>query len=444
SLKLKDIPSSINYLPSKKIKLNGMDGFYHVVNTNSIAYLRMYFDMNVIAFEDLPYVFLLRSLLKNVKTTNYSAIQLNKLIKTYLGDLAFGHSVTSLGKDDCKAYFKVIASSLLENVEYIPHILNEVLLHSKFSTKEVLTVVKQITNNLKQGLIENGMGLAMIMSKRHYSLSSALVSNFYGGPTVYNFFNNLVKNYNHQAVSKKLKEICVKLFNKKNVKVSLSGDENTIKELSNAVRKIKLPLKKHQELLQIKKDDIKDEALIIPSGVSYNALSNNLECFNLKYNGKYAVLSQIINYDYLWSEVRVKGGAYGCSLSIAQNGDVSFGSYRDPNVVNTYKVFENVTDYLKNFKVSKEQFVSYIIGTMSGFDMPSSTPTLINEWDLNYLLNITKKDKINLKKQIISTKQSDIVDCYEMFEEMLKSSSKYTIGNEVKVKEQKFDDIKVL
>ena len=444
SLKIKDIPSSINYLPSKKVKVNGMDGFAHTLNTNSIAYLRMYFDLSVIDFEDIPYVLLLKTLLKNVKTTKYEPLQLNNLIKTFLGDLTFSSFVTSKGKDDYKAYFKVSASSLVENVDYIPLVLNEVLLHSKFTKKEVLMIAKQITNNLKQGIIENGMGLAMMMSRRHYSLSSALSANLNGGPIVYNFFNDLVNNFDYQKINNKLKEISKKLFNKKNVCVSLSGDELTVKELTVAARKIKLPTKPYDKVLQVSLTNKIDEALIIPSGVSYNSLSNNLENYNLKYDGKYAVLAQIVNYDYLWAEVRVKGGAYGCSLSMSRNGDVSFGSYRDPNVVNTYKVFENIVEYLRNFKVSKDLFTSYVIGTMSGFDMPASTPSLINEWDVNYLLGVSKKDKITLKKQILSTKIDDIIKCHELFAQMMANSSSYTIGNEVKVKEHKYDDVKVL
>ena len=444
SLKVKDIPSSINYLASKKLKVNGMEGFTHTLNTNSIAYLRMYFDLNVISFEDMPYVLLLRSLLKNVKTNKYQPLQLNNLIKTYLGDLSFAQVITSKSKDDYQAYLKLTASSLIENVDYLPLVINEVLLHSKFTKKEVLLIAKQITNNLKQGIIENGMGNAMMMSRRHYSLSSALSANATGGPIVYNFFNDLVNNFDYQKVNNKLKEISKKLFNKKNVKVSMSGDESTLKELIGAVRKIKLPTKQYDNVLEVSLDSKIDEALIIPSGVSYNSLSNNLEDYGLKYDGKYAVLSQIVNYDYLWAEVRVKGGAYGCSLSMTRNGDVSLGSYRDPNVDNTYKVFNSISSYLKNLKVSKEQFTSYVIGTMSGFDMPASTPSLISEWDINYLLGISKKDKVNMKKQVLSTKLADVVKCSELFDMLYENASKYTIGNEVKVKEHSFDDVKVL
>ena len=444
SLKIKDIPSKINYLASKKAKVNGMDGFVHTLNTNSIAYLRMYFDLNSIAFEDLPYVILLKALFKNVKTNKYEVSKLNNLIKTYLGDLAFSEIVLSSSKDDYQLYFKVTASALLENVSYLPEIINEVLLHSKFTKKEVYRIAKQITNNLRQGVIENGMGQAIMMSRRHYSLSSAIQANAFSGPLVYDFYNNLINNFDYQKINKKLKEIVSKVFNKKNVKLSMSGDQTTVDELLKSMKKLKLPLKSYKSELEVKVANIENEALIIPSEVSYNAMSNNLECIGKKYEGKYAVLAQIVNYDYLWAEIRVKGGAYGCSLSIGKNGDVSLGSYRDPNVKNTYDVYDNLTTYLKNFKVSKEIFNSYIIGTMSNFDVPASTPSFINEWDINYLLNVSKKDKENLKKQVLKTKIDDINSCHEIFEKFKETSSKYTIGNSSKISNYQFDKVKSL
>ena len=68
----------------------------------------------------------------------------------------------------------------------------------------------------------------------------------------------------------------------------------------------------------------------------------NLENINESFKGSAVVLTQIVNYDYLWAEIRVKGGAYGCGLSIGRNNNVSLGSYRDPNVKNTYEVFNNI------------------------------------------------------------------------------------------------------
>ena len=240
-LQLKDIPSTINYLDTRKSKINGYKVISHDVATNAIAYLRMYFNIDTISFEDLPYVYLLKNLLLNVSTSKYDVAKLNNLVKTYLGSLSFQVLTTSKSKNEFYPYFKVSASALNENVSYIPTLINDVLLHSKFSKKEVKQVVVQLANELKQHIIGNGMQIAMKLSASCFDLEAAFTTNCLIGPKVYDFFNNLSKNYNHNEVSKKLKEVASKLFNKNNVTISISGDQTTLSLLKETVKNIKLP-----------------------------------------------------------------------------------------------------------------------------------------------------------------------------------------------------------
>ena len=321
-------------------------------------------------------------------------------------------------------------------------LINEVLNHSRFSKKEVLVIVKQLANGLKQGIIENGMAVAMNEAKSAYSIESALVTNSLMGPKVYNFFNDLANNFNHRVVNRKLKEVASLLFNKKNVVASISGDEETLDVLKGVLRKIRLPRKHQENKLVVSLDNVKNDALVIPSGVSYNAFAYNLKELGETFTGKYLVLSHIVTYDYLWAEIRVKGGAYGNALVISNNGDISFGSYRDPNVVNTYKVFSNAWRYLANFKADRDEFKSYIIGTMGNFDSPSSTPSLINTWDINYINGFSKQDKVNLKNEVLNTKIGEVRKCRRIFKKMRKLASIYTIGNEAKIKEYPFKNVK--
>ena len=404
----------------------------------------MYFDINTIDFEDLPYVFLLKNLLLDVSTSKYDAAKLNNLVKTYLGDLSFSILTTSKSSKEFLPLFKVSASALNENVNYIPTLINEVLLHSKFTKKEVKQVIMQITNNLKQHIIGNGMQIAMRLSASVYDQEASFVTNCSMGPKIYDFFNNLLKNYNHIEVNNKLKEVSSKLFNKSNVTISISGDETSRSLLAKQVKEIKLPRKSYDKVLNVKLSDETKNALVIPSGVSYNSLSSNLENINETFKGSAVVLTQIVNYDYLWAEIRVKGGAYGCGLSIGRNNNVSFGSYRDPNVTNSYEVFKNIVSYLDNFKATKEEFTSYVIGSMSNFDAPLSIPSLINAWDVNYLANYSKKDKLALKKEVLKTKLQDVKAYKEVFEKLLANSSEYTIGNVDKINEYSFDKVKQL
>ena len=442
-LELKDIPPTINFLDSKQITLKKMKGFTHTLNTNNIAYTRLYFSLDVLTEEELPYVYLLKHLYLNVPTKKYSSLELTNLVKTYLGDLSFKTLILNKNRKDCKLYLCVSSSALLANVNYLPTLINEVILKSKFTNSEVKQVLTQLTTSLKRGIINDGMKIAMNMARSHYSLD-AYYSLYMGGPKLLDFLNNMLNNYNYKEICEKLKFIENKIYSYDNVEVSLSGDKETLKYLKTAMKKIKLYDNNSEVNLNVKLPKPSKEGLVIPSGVSYNALCNNLEDFGEKFSAKFIVLSQIVNYDYLWTEVRVKGGAYGCGLSIDRSDNVCFGSYRDPNVKITYDVFKNLSKYLKTFNPTKDEFRNYIIGALGGFDMPMSTPSFIDSGDNYYLLGKTKKEKVDLKKSVIKTKLNDIKSLHSLFENMLKDSSEYTIGNETKIKEYPFDNIKNL
>jgi hypothetical protein len=163
-----------------------------------------------------------------------------------------------------------------------------------------------------------------------------------------------------------------------------------------------------------------------------------------KVTGKHMLASHIVTYDYLWAEIRVKGGAYGNTLQVSRNGDVAFGSYRDPNVTNTYNVFNNVSNYLNNFNPSDDEFVSYIIGSLGNLDYPLSTPSMIDMWDINYINNFSKEDKVQIKQQVLNTTAKDIKELAKLFEVINEKASSYTIGNEEKIKEYNFDKIESL
>lgn len=438
-LSIKDIPSTINYLDFKKANIKGTKGIIHEVPTNKIAYLRMYFDEKVIKNEELGYCLLLSNLLGNLATKSYSAQELNSTVNTYLGDLKFSQLISSKEKDDCQIKFKVSVSALEENIGYISNIINEVLFKTKFTGKEVKIALLQLINELKNEIIGNGMAVAMNMVRATSSLEGAYTSKAFQGLEVYNFLNDIAANYDGKVVCAKLKEIVKTLFNKKNCLLSLSGDAETINKLTEEAKLIKLASKKPEETAEITEKESGSEALIIPSGVSYNALGSNLSSLGFETSGKLNVLTHIVNFDYLWTEIRVKGGAYGVRVQQYLNGDLCFGSYRDPNVKNTYEVFEGVAKYLREFKPTKDEFNTYLIGANGSFDTPLSTPVFIDVWDRFYITGITRKDRIALRKQMIHTKQEDIVSYAPLFEALASNSSRYTIGNDEKINEYQFD-----
>ena len=155
------------------------------------------------------------------------------------------------------------------------------------------------------------------------------------------------------------------------------------------------------------------------------------------YTGALQILKVILSYDYLWQNIRVKGGAYGCMSNFTRIGDGYFVSYRDPNLRRTNEVYEGVVEYLKNFTVSERDMTKYIIGTMSGIDQPL-TPAAKGERSMNLYMNKVSADMIREERnQILDAAQDDIRSLSRVAEAVLKAGSFCVIGSEDKIEEDK-------
>ena len=442
-LKLTDIPLTVNGLPTKKTKIKGYNAITHAAETQGIAYVNAYFDLSSVPAEDLIYVSLLASLYRSVPTQHYDLTQLSNVCKTYLGDLGFGVQYLSKGKSEAKTYVTVSASALKANVNKIPELMNEIIFHSKFDSKVVKQTLDQTLNSLRMGIIGNGMGVAMSEASSEHSAAASL-SSISGGPKAYAKLQEIVKDYNITALKAKFKELIAKIFCKNKVLLSITGDADVVEEAKAAMKALKLKKGPEDVALVPGKEGTSKKALLIPAPINYNALAGNMEDFGYKYNGVCPLICHIMRYNYLWDEVRVKGGAYGCSIQMGRNGVVAFGSYRDPNVTSTYDTFKNASEFLDNFAPTKKEFKNYVIGALGGFDKPVSARIMASQADLSYITGITNKDKMKTKKELLHAKLEDVKSWAPLFKQIVGKSSEYTVGSKAKVDEYKFDEVNSL
>ena len=156
-----------------------------------------------------------------------------------------------------------------------------------------------------------------------------------------------------------------------------------------------------------------------------------------KYSGTLQVLKSIARYDYLWNNIRVKGGAYGAMAGFERNGNLFFVSYRDPNLRETMKIYDEFEKYLNDFDVDNREMTKYIIGTMSGIDAPL-TPSMKGERAVEYYVrNISFEDLQKERDEILKTNKEDIKALAKLVGESMRQNRYCTLGNEGKIKQNK-------
>ena len=205
-------------------------------------------------------------------------------------------------------------------------------------------------------------------------------------------------------------------------------------------------VKEFSENLQTEKVDLKtleysisllNEGIKTSSNVQYVSRAGNFVKHGFKYNGAIVVLSNILSTEYLWVKGRVLGGAYGCMCTFRRNGNVAFLSYRDPNLRETNKIYEEVLDFIKTFDATEEEMTKYIIGAVGSVVIPR-TPRMEGAFDLtSYLNNVTDEDYAKELEEIINCTAEDIRSLYDLVKSVLDDKALCVIGNENKIEEQK-------
>lgn len=168
--------------------------------------------------------------------------------------------------------------------------------------------------------------------------------------------------------------------------------------------------------------------------VQYVAKGANFRHLGYSYRGSHKVLETILRYDYLWTRVRVQGGAYGGFATLERNGNLVFGSYRDPNLKETLTVYDDTPGYLSGFAVDDREMTKYIIGTISRLDTPLTVSQKGEQADLLYIRKVSQVERQQERDEILATRQQDIRQLAIMVEAAMQQNYLCVLGGEEKIK----------
>ena len=97
-------------------------------------------------------------------------------------------------------------------------------------------------------------------------------------------------------------------------------------------------------------------------------MGSNLRLHGRDYSGCFPVLANVLNYTYLWGEIRVQGGAYGCGFVSRESGDVAIYTYRDPQPGRSLGVIATAPEFLRQFCAAAPDLTGTILSSVSALD----------------------------------------------------------------------------
>jgi Zn-dependent M16 (insulinase) family peptidase len=453
-----DIKKEIEPLYNKENKIGDVRVIHHNVYTNKIAYVRMLFQVKEVPKELLPYASLLSFVLGYVDTDHYSYLNLSNEININTGGISANVRSFSV-KNSTDQYYPVFEFStkvLYDNLHEAIRLIGEMLYHTKLEDKKRLKeIIDEMRSKLQMHFNSAGHSVAVDRAMSYYS-THGLFKEITTGITFYKFIEDLAENFNAKAdiTINKLKELLKMIFTKENLLVSITADEEGYDRFSDKLAGFIDGLwPKAEQGLYDAYDTSSLEPVCLNEGfktamqVQYVARAGNFIKAGYEYTGALRVLKTILSYDYLWNNVRVKGGAYGCMCGFSGvDGDAYFTSYRDPNLKETNQIYEKAAEYIKNFTAEERDITKYIIGTFSTLDTPL-TPQSKGKRSLSmYIGGITEEDLLKERTQVLGVTIEDIRACHKYITAMLNAGNICVIGNEGKINENKemFKEVKNL
>lgn len=418
---------------------------YHPIYTNGIAYFKFVFPMD--DWKDMaPYISLLTTVLGYMDTHKHTYLEFSNETNIYTGGIiADGNSYCGLDEPDhFKLAFELRSKVLYGNIKKSLELMEEMAFHTNFSDKKRLKeIIAEARSRMEMKLNGSGHSIAVNRSMSYFS-SLAKYGDEAEGIAYYQFLRHLDENFDDEAeqLVEVFQQILAGVLCKENMIISFIGEEKGYEQfLVEADTFLSaVPEKGEEKKVDGKLDFLvhgTQEGFKNAGQVQYVARSGNFRNHNLEYNGALQILKVILGYDYLWNNVRVKGGAYGCMCGFSQNGNGYFVSYRDPSLKETNEIYEGAYEYVANFNVSDRDMTKYIIGAISNMDVPL-TPSGAGSRGFNaYMTGITEEYLKEVRNQVLQATQEDIRKLAPIVKSILDDGNLCVIGNEKKIEENK-------
>lgn len=387
----------------------------HGIPTNRLAYAMQYFDLSCVAFEDLPYVTLLCRLLKQLPTREHSAEELDNLLAGKLGFLSFTTEVmTQPDVDGVRPYLLVSAGALSEKIDALASLPREVwssTLLLDADADRVRDVLTQIRIGLEQGFINNGHSAALGRAMS-YSSPSAVVREQLSGVDFYLFLRDLLEHFDERldGLRAKLAELADRIFVADGCLASFTGSDEDFDAYWDAAGDLGLGAGDGagSGTLVVPTPCDRHEAFVIPSDICFAARACDPRRLGIDVTGAWAVAANALSYDYLWNEIRVKGGAYGCGFRAAGERQTAFYTYRDPAVDPSIERVERAGEWLGSFEPDEAAFEGFIVSCVSGMDAPVKPYALTKRRNTTYLAGLDPHAREERRAQMLAATPGEL------------------------------------
>ena len=379
----------------------------HSIPTRRLAYALTYFDLTHVSYAELPYVKVLCRLMQQLPTAQHTAAELDSFIGSNLGFLTFTTEVFQQPNWKlARPVLLVSAGALSEKIDALASIPREVWAETIFEdTDRMRDVLTQLKIGMEQTFITAGHQAALGRALSYVS-PAAVISEQLGGVDFYRFLRDLLDHFDERTgeLCDKLRELQQRIFTSTGTVASFTGSDEDYARYWAAAGTLGLaPRTAPAKELYVPMPEDKHEAFVIPSDVCYLGQSTDPRALGIATDGSWGVAANALSYGYLWNEIRVKGGAYGCGFRAVADRQLAFYTYRDPAIDPSIDRIAGAGAWLGELDTDRDTFEGYIVSTVSSNDAPVKPYALTKRLNGAYFSKRTPGYREQLRSEMLAT-----------------------------------------
>ena len=414
---------------------------FHDIFTNGIGYLKFVFDMKQVPQELLGYVGILKAVLMMVDTKHFSYGDLFHEINTYTGGMTAGVNTYQNAQNlsEYRATFEVRVKTLYENRNKAIALIKEILLTSDFTDqKRLYEIIAETQSRMQASMTSAGHSVAAIRAMSYFSRTAAVSEQISGIPQ-YRLLEQIEGDFTLYGpeLTENLNRLVTCIFRPENLMVDYTAGEEGYDGLEQQIEDLRAalftqPVTGTPFTVQTVK---KNEAFVTAGQIQYVCRAGNFIEKGLPYTGALKALKIMIGYEYLWNQVRVKGGAYGCMCNFSRSGDSYFVSYRDPNLEKTIEIYEKAADFIASYQADERDLTQFIIGALGDLDTPM-TPSAKGSYSLSgYMTGLPFEAIQREREELLSITAEQLQSLSAYVKAFMEKDCLCVVGNEEKIHE---------
>ncbi|WP_208560186.1 insulinase family protein [Marinilactibacillus kalidii] len=448
TLTREDLNTEVENYPLEASTIFENTRFYHADQfTSGIDYINLYFDMSDFKQEDYPLLGYLSKLLSRLGTKNYDVATLQRQSDLHTGGIYATMDIFENLEGELKPQFVIRGKGLADFSEKVIELMHEIMAHTAFTDKaEMLKITQRSISNFENAINYRAHVLAANRALSQIKPSSKL-NELAGGIDQFGHLKSIrddLKAGEVNELAEQLQVLLAKILNKKRMTVLYVGESERVAPIKAQLETAFSAISDNDmgEKTVFEAGSLIKEAYVTAQDVNYVSTAADATGI-IPFTGSTSVLGTVFRFDYLWNEIRVKGGAYGSLYNHRRNGNFALGSYRDPNISKTLNIYQQLPSFIEKLTLSESELVKYIIGTMSPLEQPNSafSKGLIAYERMNR--GLKQADIKQLKEEILSTTSNDLVALADDYRKVLEKSTVVVIGNKAQIEKEKalFDKV---